>query len=315
MTELEPYRRGLTLGLTIAEIFILLLFLLLLALYAFDAETKAKSKQRQKELEVVNKKLDDARATYPKEIEALKRENASLKTVLGDAQKENTRSATLIAQKEKELDSLRSALPRDVQELTREIEVLKKNLEDAQDENATKMALINEKEKERNQYREENKQLRAELYSSKGIDPPCWYKVETRQGKRHEKAYFLMDIAVHNEYLQVRSRKPPPERAIDERGQVAPTNYSEEYAKLSLTHLETTKNITLPELEKIAKPIWGMGKNEQIRNYSCVFYVKVWDFTPNEAKERWQQAEDEIKNWFYTLRIRNDPWESTNATN
>ena len=246
-------------GLTVAEIFILLLFLLLLALYAFDADTKEKSKQNQKELEAVQKKLDDARATYPKEIQVLKREKESLKTVLEDAQRESTISKALITQKEKELDDLRSTLPKDEQELIREIESLKKNLEDVQNENAINTALINEKEKERDQYREENKELRAELYNSKGIDPPCWYKVETRQGKRHEKPEYLLDIAVHNEFLRVRLPKPPPGRAIDESGQAAPVTYAEEYAKLPLTPLETTKNITLLELEENCQTITGYG--------------------------------------------------------
>ncbi len=58
-----------------------------------------------------------------------------------------------------------------------------------------------------------------------------------------------------------------------------------------------------------------MGKNGQIRDYSCVFYVKVWDLTSETAKKRWQQAEDTIKDWFYTYRVRNDPWEASDETN
>ena len=281
MTEPEPYRRGLTLGLTVAEILILLLFLLLLALYAFNVEIKAKSEQTQTELETVKKELDEARSKLPEGIQELKRENKSLEKDLEDAHRENTISKALLKRKEKEHNQYRE-----------ESKGLEKSL------------------------REENERLHSELYRSKGIDPPCWYKVTKRQGNRYEKPYYLLDIAVHDEYLRVRSRIVPPGRAVDESGQPSPTSYAEEYAKLQLTSLiNTTRNISIQELEKISKPIRRMGKNKQIRNYSCVFYVKVWDLTSETAKKRWQQAEDSIKNWFYTYRVRNDSWESANATN
>ena len=292
MTEPEPYRRGLTLGLTVAEILILLLFLLLLALYAFNAENEVKSEQLQTELETVKKKFDEERSALPETIRQLKRENKSLKKDLEDVQKENTISKALIDQTEKELDQYREKYEQDLEKL----ETIKK-----------------EKERELQETRQENDQLRVELYSSKGIDPPCWYKVIGRRGKRHEKPYYLLDIAVHDEHLRVRLRTAPPGRAIDERDQPAPTNYAEEYAKLPLA-LDTTRNLSIQELEEFARPIRRMGKNKQIRNYSCVFYVKVWDLTSDTAKQRWQQAEDAIKNWFYTYRVRNDPWESANAT-
>lgn len=279
MAEPEPYRRGLTLGLTVAEILILLLFLLLLALYAFNVEMKAKSEQTRMELEVVKKERDEARSKLPEDIQELKRENKSLEKDLDDAQRENTISKALLERKEKEHNQY--------QEESQELQ---------------------------NSLREENERLHAKLYSSKGIDPPCWYQVTERRGERHEKPYYLLDIAVYDEHLRVRLRPAPQGRAIDENDQPAPTSYAEEYAKLPLS-LDTTRNISIREFKEFAEPIERMGKNKQIRNYSCVFYVKVWDLTSDTAKKRWQQAEDTIKNWFYTYRVRNDPWESANATN
>lgn len=280
MTEPEPYRRGLTLGLTVAEILILLLFLLLLSLYAFNVEIKAKSEQIQTELETVKKELDEARSKLPEDIQELKRENKSLEKDLKDARRENTISKALLKRKEKEHNQYRE-----------ENKEVQKSL------------------------REENAQLHAKLYSSKGIDPPCWYEVIDRKGERHEKPYYLLDIAVHDEHLRVRLQPAPPGRAIDENGQLAPTSYAEEYAKLPLFTLDTTGNVSIRDLEKFAKPIRRIGKNKQIRNYSCVFYVKVWDLTSETAKKRWQQAEDAIKNWFYTYRVHNDSWEAVYATN
>ena len=279
MVGSESYRRGLTLGLTLAEIFILLLFLLLLALLVFYVEMKAESEQTQMELEVVKKERDEAR----------------------------------------------SELPEDIQELKREIRSLEKDLKDVQAENTISKALLKRREKEHNQYweenkevqkslREENERLHAKLYSSKGIDPPCWYEVEDRQGERHEKTHYLLRIAVYDEYLRVKLNPAPSGRAIDENGQPAPTGYVEEYAKLPLA-LDTTENVSMQEFKKFAEPIKIMGKNKQIRSYPCVFYAKVWDFTSKTAKIRWQQAEEAIKASFYTYRVRNDPWGSADAAN
>lgn len=279
MTEPEPYRRGLTLGLTVAEILILLLFLLLLALYAFNAENEVKSEQLQTELETVKKERDEARSKLPEDIQELKRENKSLEKDLEDAQRENTISKALLKRKEKEHNQYR-----------KESKELEKSL------------------------REENDRLHSELYSSKGIDPPCWYKVTRRQGKRYKKPYYLLDIAVYDEHLRVRLREAPPGRAVDESGQPAPTSYAEEYAKLPLA-LDATGNVSMQEFKKFAEPIKMIGKNKQIRNYPCVFYAKVWDFTSKTAKIRWQQAEEAIKASFYTYRVRNDPWELADAAN
>ena len=127
--------------------------------------------------------------------------------------------------------------------------------------------------------------------------------------------YYLLDIAIHNKHLRVRLLDAPPGSAMDESGAKSPVTYGEEYAKLPLSPFADTKNISLEEFEMIARPIRDMGKNKQVRQYACVFYVKVWDLTSDTAKERWQQAEDVIKNSFYTYRVRHDPWGPIDAEN
>ncbi len=340
MTELESdtYRRGLILGLTMAEIFILVLFLLLLlllALYAVNSKTKEalqsvkeNLEQAQTELAATQNDLEVIRSQLPREIKALERRVASLEEALVIAEEENTiakaliagsgekletekeaheKTQTKLAKTESALEEERERLPDDIQTLRQKINSLEEALANAEEKDtASKEWLEN--------IQQTNDRLRAELYVSKGVDPPCWYEVTDRPGKR-EKEYFLLDIAVHDEHLLIRLHQAPPGRAIDEQGQSAVTSYAEEYAKLPLEPLATTGKVSLVEFQEIAKPIKRMGKNKQIRDYPCVFYAKIWDFTSATAKRRWQGARGKIENFFYPLLIRNDSWPYTDVAN
>ena len=284
------YRRGLTLGLTVAEIFILILFVLLLvllALYALNVKTKNELDQTKNELRIKTNEFKEMQISLPKEIEHLKRNIDSLKQTVVDVNKENAIIKELLNQTE-------NSFPEDIPKLT--VDLASAKVENAKLTEELETIL------------QTNNQLRDELSARKGIDPPCWYQVQHQQGKRKETPYYLLDIAVHNEYLRLKLRDAPPGRAIDEYEKFVPTSYAEEYAKLPLAPLSTSNNISLQEFVEMTEPIKNMGKNKEIRNYSCVFYVSVWDLTSTTAKERWKKAEDVIKQSFYTYRVREDPW-------
>ncbi|MDA8009362.1 MAG: hypothetical protein MPK62_03490 [Alphaproteobacteria bacterium] len=256
--ESGTYRRGLTLGLTMAEIFILIAFMLLLLLLALSF----KSEENQEKLASVTAERDQARRLIPEKIERLARKNATLDAALQTAKEEASKNAELL-KKERQ-----------------------KNEKAKQDIN----------------------QLRADLYASKGIDPPCWYQVTERQGMRHEQAYYLMDIAVHSDRLQVALRPPRPGRAVDEGGKAVRTSYQQEYASLPLAPFQNAGDMSLAEFAEVAEPIRRMGKTEQIRDYPCVFHAAVWDMTEVAEKERWKKATNTIKGAFYTYEVQNDPW-------
>ena len=287
----NTYRRGLTLGLTMAEIFILILFLmllLLLALYANNIEDNGIIKTSQKELMPVTNNREVPRIELPDEIKKLVRSHAS-------QQKTITK-----------LEKAREKLPENTKTFIDKINTLEKALATAEQKNAE-----NETQIETTQ--QENESLRAALHASKGVDPPCWYEVVHKKEVRREKPYYLLDVAVHNEYLLVRINQniPLSGSAINEIGQPASTSYAEEYEKLPLAHLMAVKSrkFSLAEFEEIAKPIKRMGKNEQIRDYACVFYAKIWDYTSATAKKRWKRARETIEDSFYPVLVRNDPWE------
>lgn len=295
MTERESgtYRRGLTLGLTMAEIFILILFLLLLVLLSLKEELEAANKNlihAQTELAETKNNLEEARSLLPEDMAKLTRNNEQQEKTIERLEQENTIAKALL------------------EEVNESAQALREKVDSFEDALTLDKEQNTEVEQQLENVQQENVQLRAALYARKGVDPPCWYEVVTRQDERHEKPYYLLDIAVHDDYLLVRLHQAPLGRAIDEQEQPAVTSYAEEYVTLPLEPLIATKKVLLAEFESIAEPIKRMGKNKQVRNYACVFYAKIWDFTSTTAKKRWQRARETIENFFYPLLIRNDPW-------
>ena len=312
----DTYRRGLTLGLTMAEIFILILFLLLLlllALYANNIEDKKIIKTSQEVLMPVTNNREVPRIELPDEIKKLVRSHASQQKTITKLEKENMINEDLLENQEKSLEKFEDELAQTKKTLEKAREELPENTKTLQDALATAEQKNAENETQIKNTQQENKSLRAALHASKGVDPPCWYEVVHKKDVRHEKTYYLLDVAVHNEYLLVRINQniPLSGSAIDEIGQPASTSYAEEYEKLPLAHLTTVKSrkLSLAEFEEIAEPIKHMGKNEQIRDYACVFYAKIWDYTSATAKKRWQRARKKIEDSFYPLVVENDPWE------
>ena len=357
----DTYRRGLTLGLTMAEIFMLILFLLLLAflpLYKEYNQIKETLENKQAELTKITTQYEE-RASLPDEIQRLVRRNKELEKDISKAEKENTITQALLKKerervlkdtqkfvekiskeynqakemledRQTELTKIttqyeeRASLPNEEQRLVRKNKELERSLAKARKENTIIQKFF---EKEQNLFLQDTRDLMEKVatleievatletdlaYATKGVDPPCWYKVVSRNGKRHEKPYYLLDVAVHDNYLLVRVNQnvPLPGSAIDENNQSALTTYKEEYEKLPLADVDTVKGkqISLEEFVKISDPIKLMGKNRQIRDYSCVFYAKIWDHTSATAKKRWQRAREKIENFFYPLLVRNDSW-------
>lgn len=104
-SESNSYRKGLTLGLTLAEIFILLLFLLLLILlgyYAVADKRKAELVETRKALVVEQEKVE-AINDLPEEIQDLVRTNLKLQDELETTRREKGMRQNLVAEKEQEL--------------------------------------------------------------------------------------------------------------------------------------------------------------------------------------------------------------------
>ena len=299
--ELTSYRKGLTLGLTLAEIFILLLFLLLLILLGYYTVAEKRKVELQEALVAEQKKVEQFRE-LPKEKQDLVRKVMELQQQTETLQRENSINRNLLEEKSE-----------DIEELQEEVERKSENLTELQEEIEQKsenLAELQEKIKQNNEILTES-QEDVLPYAQKGIDPPCWYSVSNKGGVRKEHPHHLIDVAVHDKHLLIRLLDPPDDRAVEANGDKALTSYAEEYKALPLAPLRARsdpKTISTKKFLELTEPIHSKGKSEQVRDYACVFYARVWDETSPTAKKRWKDAERTIKKTFYVTPVLKDPW-------
>jgi hypothetical protein len=324
----RSYRRGLVLGFTVAEIFLLLLFLLLLALAALLADLIKDRDMALQSLATAKEKVDELQAlTNPNDVERRKRLDELVERYKLDEQRIE---ALILSEKSarerqqaldealKALDALKS----EVERLQKDADLAKAIDQIAQERNLNREQVLalaaaaaeltknpddlrtgnDEVEGMRQQLGDLADKLAAagktieSISQEKGIDPPCWYVEQTVGEKIKEQPIFMFDVAVFDDYLLVRDR-PTPERYLAER------------ATLPLDGMEFMKPISDDQFGRIMQPIRRMGKEKKVRSYSCVFYVQVWDQTSPGAKERWKHAtEVVIGGAFYRATVSGSPW-------
>ena len=307
----EGYRRGTVLGLTIAEIFILLVFLMLLALMGVNRYW--------------NDKLDPwkdimAKAT-PEEIEValgqpeqLRRRIERLNRRIEELEKEKERLQSRIrtlVDKEGETGEKLDEANRELREAKRALAEYEKTLADVEHRIDT-LTIDNDRLRNTNrEFRGENDALREKIrIIGKGVTPPCWYqqieeknpitKVDWR-----EKPYYLFDIAIRDDHMEVQRLPVPEGSAEDDSG----TPYVEEAKELALDTIPYGTPLTDREMRNAMRHLYEKGKASQIRTYSCIFYVRVWDETHSGAKNRWKQAHDTVlEQLFGTHQVRGTTW-------
>ena len=300
----EGYRRGTVLGLTIAEIFVLLVFLMLLALLgvnrywseSFEPWRDIMEKSTPEEVKRALGQPDELRW----EIERLKRQIEELEK---EKERLQDRIRTLVAREGtvgEELDETKHRLA----ECEKAIEDAKRKIEMLMIENL-RLREIN------NELRERNIALDNQIrIFGKGATPPCWYQIveETNpitKADRREKAYYLFDIVIREEHMEVQRVPIPEGRAEDDGGMP----YAVEAKALNLETLPYGEPLTNDKIREVMRHLHEKGKGSQVRTYSCVFYVRVWDETSTTAKGRWKQANDKVlERLFGTYEMRDISW-------
>ena len=300
----EGYRRGTVLGLTIAEIFILLVFLMLLALMGVNRYWGSKlgswkeiiTQHTPEEVQAALKHPDRRRqeiASLTRQIEELKKEKERLQERIRTLEDREGKIGELLDETEEKL-----------REVERDLAEGEKALAEATQEGS--------------RLNHENADLQDEVASlgnqirifGKGITPPCWYQrvEETNpltQANWREKPYYLFDIAIREDHMEVQRLPIPDGAAVDDSG--AP--YTEEAKELQLETIPYGVPLTDTELRNAMQPLYERGKASEVRSYSCIFYVRVWDETPPGAKERWKQAHDGVlEQLFGTHQVRGTSW-------
>ena len=276
----EGYRRGTVLGFTVAEVFILLVFLILLALASVSQywtgllapwrDVIVAARERDLTAEEVGELLDPERVEPAEEHQPTPEE-----------------------------------LRKEIEELAREKERLQERVRALENSEEAKDREIEKLEEEK---RALDDQIRI---FGKGINPPCWYQVAEENNPNteanfYEKPYYLLDIAVFGDYMEVQPILPyPPGRAEDDSGAL----YVDEARKIPLTDIPYNERFSNSQFRNAMQPIWRIGEASEIRTYSCIFYVRVWDETDEQAKDRWKLALRIVQEGFGTHEVENVPWD------
>ena len=306
----EGYRRGTVLGLTIAEIFILLVFLMLLALMGVNRYWSDK----------IDPWKDIMAKTTPEEIEValgqpeqLRRKIERLNRQIEELEKEKKRLQSRIRALEgqgRETGEKLDEANRKLREAMRALAECEKALADA-DRQIETLTIENDRLRDTNrELRGENDTLGERIrIIGKGVTAPCWYQQieETNpitKANWREKTYYLFDIAIRDDHMEVQRLPIPKGSAEDDHGM----SYLEEAKGLALDTIPYGKSLTDEQMRNVMRHLYEKGKASQIRTYSCVFYVRVWDETHSEAKKRWKQALALLQQLFGTHQVRGTSW-------
>lgn len=290
------YRRGLVLGLTIAEMFLLILFALLLALAAWSIESKKRESVIQEAAALAKLSPEDfekmlARAAN---AERLEREAERLRVELREF--ENLRqSIEKIDDEDDFLELVKSAsvgaaVRASLQERDRDLEIDPKRVAAALslaaaaerqgvDADLTALASsVQDLETLRGQYAN----LRQRLESAGlGLEmPPCWATADGRPE-------YIFSIALKSNGLRVRDTTPShraearkalpiPKQLFDD--DVSPTGF------LSLTN---------------ALLDWSKAQNPE-----CRFFIRVFDLTPADRKDLYKSRLRTVEHVFYKYEVR-----------
>lgn len=311
----RPYRRGLVLGLSLAELFLILLFLLLLIATGIS-ETNKKDKIELNELR------DQLQAIYEKVGNDIKIEDfRKLAESAAEVLRLNTVVETLkdelsgLEQKLKEYERLSSTIeeydisPEVLNSLIRDSEDiidLQNQLADKNSQLEKFRENIDKLEYENKQITEKNKELTIDLESArnavamlsevKGENPPCWF----RNDKNRQRHVKLFDIKIQDDGLVVRVH----DNSAYQKSEV---NYGKLEALPSLNGINFDILYNRNTFLNNFKPYKEAGEQSLIQSYKCSFTVDVFDATSKENKAGYKFYMGTIKQLF-SVYLENDQW-------
>ena len=259
----RPYRRGLVLGLSLAELFLILLFLLLLVAVVISSLLDDKDKElyeKQIQIIIIRGELDGATEKIATLTGYLKQANKNTYDTEGAQTKIGDLNAYI-----KGIEGEKEILVVKLGEATKEIEDLKEQLggviEVLDGEDLTFAGLINIIEK----YKE----------LKKGLHSPCWYtKNPTTKVESHVPIY---DIKITNTGFVVRKHNISRSEDVIKGNELPPISWRRFNRELATENFLAT-----------FRPIFNAGKNKEIHDYDCRFLANVYDFTSETNKEGWQ---------------------------
>lgn len=291
----RPYRRGVVLGLSLAELFLILAFLLLLAMVGYAAIVAEEIDQ-----------LTEANRTLEQKLIAAQEENEQVKK---DAREATERAVAAGVEAKKFRDYLTAIktesgnpigdeypldliakLQRKIDDLSTDTKDLKSQLAAARTEIEGPTAKPADEEKKSDELGNE-----PAAVTDKGHEPPCWYEVVTEPGEKpRERGLYIFHIKIHDSRIFVKDI-PPPDK------------YAAQKSILPFNRGALNKPIGFADFVNAFKPLKDVGDNRKVQSYPCKFYVMVWDET--KGKDNYQRVMERIvQGIFFTYRVKQDPW-------
>ena len=306
----RPYRRGLVLGLSLAELFLILLFLLLLAAVGYSAiveeemdEDREKNNQLSQEKAVADARAvaaEDARDTL---VDKLSQAEKALGNVI---EREDPLNLIVglqarIAKLETQVDQLTPAAEfgGKIREAAREGGVKPSDVIEIIEDMAQPQSTIENLQSQLADAKKDIHELRRQLAEpdqEKGQHPPCWYKIVTRpNGKPRERGLYIFHVIISDDHVFVKDI-PAPTR-----------EYVLQKTALPFNRSALNKNISFGGFVKSFMPLKDAGENGKVQDYRCKFYVKVWEATTSKKKYK-HALEKVVQSIFFTYLVKDEAW-------
>lgn len=304
----KPYRRGLILGLSLAELFLILLFLLLLVSMGISSILEEEKQIIQVELQQLQKEKDtlkDKLATMEEIVGGEITLDELRRLVANDAERRKIlRENKELNEKVEQLTDSLSEF-KEIKDIIEKENINEKQLQDLIQNNKKLVEVLQEKnklEEKVNDLSKEIKELESELASEKiqkdiledkfaqvseqldrlvdkGRAPPCWYIVVNDKsevtGKR-QKDVKIFDVKIENDGFVVR---PHNNNFISQK-----INKGNTRALPIFSSDDFNVKLSTNSFISKFKNFYDVGTNKLIHPYKCVFMVDVYDATSIDNK-------------------------------
>jgi len=281
----RAYRRGIVLGLSLAELFILLVFLLLLALigYALSRDDQATQQaqtiaDQREQLDALAPIVDADPNSLRQRIEQLAREKSDAEKRAEEAEQRTEQQAQTIAEQQQSITQLEHKKEH-AEARARESE------QRAESAEAARQAA-----EQKHQQAKQNEKGGEVL----GQDSPCWYTVVQGQDGKREKPVYIFDVRMRDKTVLVQEhyRSPPPD------AHTPPPKYNSAALGRELPYAEFMREF---------KPLAIAGRNKQVRDRKCYFHVQLWKDTTS-GETAFDNFNDYVRAVFVPTLIKRDLW-------
>ena len=306
------YRRGLVLGLSLAELFIIIVFLLLLATIGFLSSMETKIEKLTTKLsgyeEVflennINLEAFDTLVRKAAEIEKLKQENANQNKLLTTLQPiiDAIKTDPEKSENEKQLiENLAKALnSKNFDTANAMMKVLAKADSTLVDDLAS-IVDIKQENSDLKQDKSELAELVEALGKERGDNPPCLFKPRDKSDKLFDKKpykeIYSFDIFIKRAQVIV------VERNLEE-GSFG--NFLEVKPEIKSSNFNHA--LSFKEFRDIFLPYRKVGQEKLVQPYPCAFFAKVW-WDKSMSSSEYEKGITQVNSVFFKDIMRSETW-------